>query len=208
MIDRIQIRASLAACLAAYVVALLPAAAVAQGFSSLSSGGVPPQPPQSASPPVQPEPAPGSPAPAASPEVADKVVVAKRERRLYLLREDRVIAEYPVKLGLNPYGPKTKEGDFRTPEGVYTLTRRNSDSEFFRSIQVSYPNFADFARARAFGLEPGGLIMIHGQPNSPRKPADWYANNDWTDGCIAVSNADMIDIWQRTRPGTPVVIKP
>jgi murein L,D-transpeptidase YafK len=202
MIDCIQIRAGLAACL----VALLPVAAVAQGFSSLSSGGVPPQPPGAASAPVQAEPA--SPAPAAAAEVADKVVVAKRERRLYLLREDRVIAEYPVKLGLNPYGPKTQEGDFRTPEGIYTLTRRNPDSEFFRSIQLSYPNFADHARARAFGLEPGGLIMIHGQPNSPRKPADWYANNDWTDGCIAVSNADMLDIWRRTRPGTPVVIKP
>lgn len=197
MIDRTQI-------LAAWLAVLLPAAAVAQGFSSLSSGGVPPQPPAAAVAPAPAEAAAAAPAPAA----ADKVVVAKRERRLYLLREDRVIAEYPVKLGLNPYGPKTQEGDFRTPEGVYTLTRRNANSEFFRSIQVSYPNFADYARARAFGLEPGGLIMIHGQPNSPRKPADWYANNDWTDGCIAVSNADMIDIWRRTTSGIPVVIKP
>jgi hypothetical protein len=141
-------------------------------------------------------------------EQADKVVVSKGERRLYLLREDRVIAEYPVRLGLNPYGHKRKEGDFRTPEGRYKLVRRNPQSEFFLSIQVSYPNREDAAVAKENGDSPGGLIMIHGQPNVPRKSAEFYATRDWTDGCIALSNADMVDVWLRTGLGIPIEIKP
>jgi murein L,D-transpeptidase YafK len=141
-------------------------------------------------------------------ETADRILVKKGERRLYLLRDANIIAEYPVRLGLNPYGPKEREGDFRTPEGSYQLVRRNPRSEFFLSLEVSYPNAADLARARARGVPPGGLIMIHGEPNVPRKPADYYARNDWTDGCIAVSNSDMVDIWLRTNVGVPIEIRP
>jgi lipoprotein-anchoring transpeptidase ErfK/SrfK len=141
-------------------------------------------------------------------EFADRIVIEKGARRLYLLRGDDVIVEYPVKLGLNPYGHKQREGDFRTPEGTYHLSRRNPRSEFFLSVEVSYPNEADRARARQSGVRPGGLIMIHGQPNVPRKTPDYYASNDWTDGCIAVSNSDMVDIWQRTRLGMPIEIRP
>jgi murein L,D-transpeptidase YafK len=147
-------------------------------------------------------------APAGNFDVADKVVVEKGQRRLYLLRDNRIIAEYPVKLGLNPYGPKQREGDFRTPEGSYRLVRRNPRSDFFLSIQVSYPSEQDIRRARGNGDRPGGLIMIHGEPNVPRKPAEYYAKNDWTDGCIAVSNADMVDIWLRTQAGIPIEIRP
>jgi len=141
-------------------------------------------------------------------EMAERIVVEKTNRRLLLLRDGDVIAAYPVKLGLNPYGHKLREGDFRTPEGSYYLSRRNPRSEFFLSVEVSYPSPADRARARAAGARPGGLIMIHGQPNVPRKPPEYYASNDWTDGCIAVSNADMVDIWLRTRVGTPIEIRP
>ena len=141
-------------------------------------------------------------------EQADKVLVDKSERRLYLLRHDRVVAEYPVKLGLNPYGHKQQEGDFRTPEGKYTLSRRNPRSEFFLAIQVSYPNREDAAWAKENGWKPGGLIMIHGQPNVPKRPVDFYANRDWTDGCIALTNADMVDVWLRTSVGVPIEIRP
>jgi murein L,D-transpeptidase YafK len=141
-------------------------------------------------------------------ESADKVLIRKGERRLYLLRQDRVIAEYPVRLGLNPNGHKRYEGDFRTPEGVYRLVRRNPRSEFFLSIQVSYPNREDAAVAKEGGRQPGGLIMIHGQPNVPRKPADYYTSSDWTDGCIALSNSDMVDVWLRTGVGIPIEIRP
>jgi murein L,D-transpeptidase YafK len=134
--------------------------------------------------------------------------VKKAERRLYLMSANQIIAEYPIRLGLNPTGHKEREGDFRTPEGTYELVRRNPRSDYFLSLEVSYPNDSDRARARKMGVRPGGLIMIHGRPNVPRKPPDYYANFDWTDGCIAVSNSDMVDIWLRTRPGTPVEIRP
>lgn len=141
-------------------------------------------------------------------EQADRVLVDKSDRKLYLLRQDRVVADYPVKLGLNPYGHKQQEGDFRTPEGRYLLSRRNPRSEFFLAIQVSYPNREDAAWAKENGWRPGGLIMIHGQPNVPKRPADFYANRDWTDGCIALSNADMVDVWLRTSVGIPIEIRP
>ncbi len=139
--------------------------------------------------------------------MAEKVVVIKHERVLRLLRRGRVIAEYPIKLGLNPYGHKQREGDFRTPEGKYELVFRNPKSEFFLSIQISYPNREDAAAARENGFEPGGLIMIHGQPNEPKRPLDHYATRDWTDGCIALSNADMVDVWLRTTAGIPIEIR-
>jgi hypothetical protein len=140
-------------------------------------------------------------------EMAEKVVVLKHERVLRLFRRGRVIAEYPIKLGLNPYGHKQREGDFRTPEGNYELVLRNPKSEFFLSIKISYPNREDVAVAHESGHAPGGLIMIHGQPNEPKRPLEHYATRDWTDGCIALSNADMVDVWLRTTAGIPIEIR-
>lgn len=200
-------RHRLIAPVAAFVLALLPlGSALAQAFGSVSSMPAAP----AAGPPVlmANNALPRARAPAGNFDVADKVVVEKGQRRLYLLRDNRIVAEYPVKLGLNPYGPKQREGDFRTPEGSYRLVRRNPRSDFFLSIQVSYPSEQDVRRARGNGDRPGGLIMIHGEPNVPRKPAEYYARNDWTDGCIAVSNADMVDIWLRTQAGIPIEIRP
>ena len=140
--------------------------------------------------------------------VADRVVVNKSERTLYLYRGDDVLREFEIALGLMPEGHKEREGDFRTPEGNYRLTNRLADSDYFMAIQVSYPNRADVAHARKLGVSPGGAIMIHGQPTHPNKSAAYYANYDWTDGCIAVSNAAMIEIWQLTKPNTPIAILP
>jgi murein L,D-transpeptidase YafK len=140
--------------------------------------------------------------------LADRVVVDKSDRKLLLLRAGEVLRSYKVSLGLRPEGHKQFEGDFRTPEGAYRLTRRNPNSEYFLSIQIDYPNDHDIARARRQGLKPGGAIMIHGQPNMPRKPRDYYMNVDWTEGCIAVSNSDMVEIWLMTPPDTPIEIQP
>jgi len=156
----------------------------------------------------------GAPVPSASAgsagayEMADAVLVDKSDRRLYLLRAGRTIAEYPIKLGLNPYGHKQREGDFRTPEGKYRLDWRNPNSEFFLSIKVSYPNREDAAVAYERGQRPGGLIMLHGQPNVPKKSPEHYATRDWTDGCIALSNADIVNVWLRTTAGIPIEIRP
>jgi murein L,D-transpeptidase YafK len=140
--------------------------------------------------------------------LADRVVVRKGERKLYLMRGEDVLRTYRVALGLRPEGHKQFEGDFRTPEGRYRLTRRNPNSEYFLSIQIDYPNEQDLTRARRQGVKPGGAIMIHGQPNIPRKPRDYYTNVDWTEGCIAVGNSDMVEIWLMTPPDTLIEIQP
>ena len=181
-------------------------AAVAGAFTSVSSLGPDGSLPASGAGPQLP---PGVPAISATGvPVAERIVIEKRTRRLLLMNGGEVIAAYPVKLGLSPVGHKQYEGDYRTPEGSYFLSRRNPRSEYFLSLEVSYPNEADRARAKAEGLRPGGLIMIHGQPNVRTRPPEYYANTDWTNGCIAVSNSDMIDIWQRTRLGMPIEIRP
>ena len=145
---------------------------------------------------------------AAGLEIADRVVVRKAERKLYLMRGPTVLRSFRVALGLSPDGDKTREGDFRTPEGSYALVERNPDSEFFLSIRVSYPSAADKKLARRTGHAPGGAIMIHGQPNNPTHSQEYYRRVDWTNGCIAVSNADMVDIWLMTARNTPIDILP
>jgi murein L,D-transpeptidase YafK len=140
--------------------------------------------------------------------MADRVLVQKAERTLQLLRNGEVLRTYKIALGLRPEGHKEYEGDFRTPEGQYRLSRRNPNSEYFLSIQIDYPNERDVKRARKLGQRPGGAIMIHGQPNIPRKPRNYYSNVDWTEGCIAVSNSDMVEIWLMTPPDTPIEIRP
>jgi murein L,D-transpeptidase YafK len=138
---------------------------------------------------------------------ASRVVVHKSERRMDLMNGTEVLRSFKVSLGLVPKGHKEYQGDFRTPEGRYYLTRRNARSDFFLSIQVSYPNERDVKHAKANGWDPGGSIMIHGLPNTlKREPA--YYTRDWTDGCIAVSNADMIEIWLLTNNNTPIDILP
>ena len=140
--------------------------------------------------------------------MADRVVVHKAARKLYLYQRDQIVREFTVRLGLRPEGAKEVEGDYRTPEGRYRLARRNPQSEFFLSILVDYPGPQDIARAKRKRMQPGGAIMIHGMPNTPRKPLDYYQRVDWTDGCIAVSNSDMVEIWLMTRPGLPIDILP
>ena len=144
----------------------------------------------------------------ASMPMADRVVVKKGERRLLLMHGDSILRTYKVALGLNPVGHKERAGDFRTPEGRYRLTRRNPRSDFFLSIQVSYPNDQDLKKARRNGWDTGGSIMIHGLPNQLKHTPAYYENRDWTDGCIAVSNADMLEIWLLTANNTPIDILP
>jgi murein L,D-transpeptidase YafK len=141
-------------------------------------------------------------------EMADRVVVHKAERKLLLMRGDEILRTFDVALGLSPTGRKQREGDFRTPEGNYLLNGRKADSDYFLAIQVSYPGPDDLRRASADGVAPGGLIMIHGQPNRPNKPLEYYKTRDWTNGCIAVSNSDMVEIWLMTPDNTPIQILP
>jgi len=139
---------------------------------------------------------------------ADRVVVEKGDRKLHLVRNGEAFRTFDIALGIRPTGDKEFEGDFRTPEGSYLLDIRNPNSEFFLSIRVSYPNGQDMREARSKGLDPGGAIMIHGQPNTPTRSEAYYRTQDWTNGCIAVSNSDMIDIWLMTANNTPIEIRP
>jgi len=140
--------------------------------------------------------------------VADAVIVEKGARKLHLMRGAEAFRSFDIALGIVPNGDKQREGDFRTPEGRYLLDMRNPNSEFFLSIHISYPSQQDRRQARQNGVEPGGAIMIHGQPNEPTKSEAYYRSQDWTNGCIAVSNSDMIDIWLMTGENTPIEIRP
>lgn len=141
--------------------------------------------------------------------LADVVVVKKSERKMYLMKDGEAFKEYQIALGENPVGHKQKEGDEKTPEGVYLLDWRNDNSQFYRSIHVSYPNSKDKQRAKAKGQDPGGMIMIHGMPNRFGW-AGWVlrGKGDWTNGCIGVSNLDMDEIWKAVQDGTPIEIHP
>ena len=139
---------------------------------------------------------------------ADKVVVLKSERKLLLMKGAEVLKTYRISLGGSPVGPKIRQGDQKTPEGQYVLDRRNAKSQFHKSIHISYPNAADLARAQRLGVSPGGNLFIHGLPNRVRWVAAGHRVRDWTDGCIAVTNAEMDEIWRAVADGTAIEIKP
>ena len=139
---------------------------------------------------------------------ADRMVVLKSERKLQLFRDGEILRSFEIALGLAPEGPKRETGDFRTPEGQYFLEWKNAESDYFMALKVSYPNERDRALAAAAGVDPGGMIMIHGDPNNGRYSAMRSQGMDWTDGCIAVSNSDMVDIWLMTTEGMPIDIRP
>lgn len=136
----------------------------------------------------------------------DAVLVYKSERLLMLLRAGEIVGHYRISLGRNPVGPKMREGDYRTPEGRYVLDWRNPDSRFYRSIHISYPSPSEQQKAQRSGVDPGGNVMIHGLPTDPVKAQ--LAWDDWTDGCIAVPNEAMDQIWNAVQDGTLIVIRP
>jgi murein L,D-transpeptidase YafK len=143
---------------------------------------------------------------AATPASVDQILVDKSDRTLTLIAGSKIIATYTnIKLGDAPIGHKQFEGDEKTPEGTYTISGRNPGSSYHLSLRVSYPNTKDKAAAARLGKSPGGDIFIHGQPNgSPlaRIP------RDWTDGCIALSNAEIKQVWRLVKNGTRIVIRP
>lgn len=141
-------------------------------------------------------------------QMADEVLVLKSERMMYLLANGKVIREYSIGLGGEPKGHKQQEGDERTPEGRYIIDYRNLESAYYLSLHISYPNDADKAKATAKGVEPGGMIMIHGLPNKFGWATRIFKGRDWTDGCIAVSNIEMDEIAELVANGTPIEIRP
>ncbi len=125
-----------------------------------------------------------------------------------MLNQGKVIKTYKVALGGDPVGPKTRQGDHKTPEGVYVLDSRNPHSQFYKSIHISYPSASERAAARQRGVSPGGEVFVHGLPNGYRYVGAAHRLRDWTDGCIAVTDQEMDEIWLAVPDGTPIEIRP
>ena len=141
-------------------------------------------------------------------EPADKVLIEKQARQLTLISKGEVIKTYTIALGGNPVGPKEREGDNKTPEGIYFIDSRNGNSGYHLSLHISYPNELDKMRARERGVRPGGDIMIHGIKNGFSPVGTSHAESDWTQGCIAVTNQEMEEIYKLVPNGTLVEITP
>jgi murein L,D-transpeptidase YafK len=138
----------------------------------------------------------------------DVIVVDKAARRLSLYSNGALIRSYPVSLGRAPVGPKVRDGDHRTPEGRYSIDRHNPHSSFHLALHVSYPSGDDVARAQAAGYSPGSDIMLHGMRNGLGWLGRAHLLVDWTSGCVAVTNAEMDQIYSTVSDGTPIEFRP
>lgn len=136
----------------------------------------------------------------------DRIVIEKAARRMQLMQNGTVVRTYRIALGFTPVGDKQRQGDGKTPEGDFTIDRRNGQSAFHLSLGLNYPRPEDVQRAADGGYDPGGEIFIHGQPNA--LPEGFKLRGDWTAGCIAVTNSEMREIWAVTPIGTPVELRP
>ena len=144
----------------------------------------------------------------APPAYADSIVVYKRERTLVLFNRGVPIRSYFIALGSKPVGDKERAGDQKTPEGLFYINAHNPASKFHLALRISYPSDAHRARAAALGVDPGGDIMIHGLPKEFSEAGKKHLQNDWTNGCVALSNQEIEEIWRAVPDGTPVQIKP
>src|SRR5437667_7425341 len=139
---------------------------------------------------------------------ADHIIVNKKARTMELIHAGHVLKTYKIALGRNPVGRKQREGDFRTPEGLYVIDSRNVKSQFHRSLHIAYPNAADRERAHRLGVSPGGDVFIHGLPNGYGYLGAAHRQHDWTYGCIAVTDEEIEEIWKLLENGTPIEIRP
>ena len=144
---------------------------------------------------------------AAEQQKIDRILVVKSEHRLQLLNGGTVVRTYTVAIGRGGLAPKQQQGDHKTPEGIYRIDRRKANSRFHRALHISYPNDADRERARQLGVDPGGDIMIHGIMNGFGWVGSMHRMFDWTDGCMAVTDEEIDEIWALVPDGTAVEIR-
>ncbi|MGE4405770.1 L,D-transpeptidase family protein [Pseudomonas sp.] len=138
----------------------------------------------------------------------DKILVIKSERQLHLISRGQALKSYRVSLGKQPRGAKLREGDQRTPEGFYWVDWRKTSDKYNLAMHISYPNARDLARAQEQGVTPGSMIMLHGTPRDEEYPEWFFHTLDWTEGCIALTNDDMREIWTLVKDGTLIEIRP
>ncbi len=150
---------------------------------------------------------PAEPSPAVDSPV-DRIIVEKSRRTMTLLKQDREVRTYKIALGRDPVGPKIRQGDNKTPEGSYVVDYKVRNSIYHRALHLSYPNSADVERAKSLGVQPGGSIMIHGMNGKHLWMGDVQYLFNWTNGCIALTNREIEEVWDLVRPRTPVEIRP
>ena len=138
----------------------------------------------------------------------DRIVVLKSQHRMLLYHNGVLLKSYRIALGARAVGAKIQQGDHRTPEGVYLIDSKNPHSLYHLALHVSYPNEDDRERAKKMGVSPGGDIMIHGLPDGYGYLGSLHSRTDWTDGCVAVSNREIEELWRLVAIGTPVEIRP
>ena len=138
--------------------------------------------------------------------LAESVLVVKSERKMWLISDGKKYREYDISLGDSPSGHKEQEGDEKTPEGRYSIDYRNPESSYHISLHISYPRQEDKENASNKGVSPGGNIFVHGLPNGVELTKANYQGRDWTDGCIAVQNREIEEIWSLVKDGTPIEI--
>lgn len=139
--------------------------------------------------------------------IIDKILIEKSKRKLHLIKNDKILKTYSISLGKNPKGDKLKEGDSKTPTGQYKITHHNKNSNYHKSLLLSYPNSKDKEEARKNNVNPGGNIMIHGIKNKFGWIGKLHVLSDWTEGCIAVTNKEIEEIYNSAPNGTIVNIK-
>src|SRR6478672_4321530 len=140
-----------------------------------------------------------------SPEIKyDSLFIDKSDRRLDAYSNGKLIKSYRVSLGRNPTGTKEREGDNRTPEGIYAIDFKKEDSAFHRALHINYPAAQDIANAQRQGFNPGGDIMIHGLRNGLGWIGRFHRLIDWTAGCVAVTNPEIEELFAAVEPGAVV----
>jgi len=142
-------------------------------------------------------------------EGIDLIIVEKKKRTMYLYKDNKVQSTIPVSLGKNPIGPKEKRGDNKTPEGTFWIHRKLCSPKYYRSLCISYPREVDKKKASSKGVDPGGDITIHAQPtwNADGKGDSYTLAHNWTQGCVAVTNDAMKQLWYAVREGVPIIIR-
>lgn len=147
---------------------------------------------------------------AMSSTLADKIVVDKSDRKMTLYRNGSAIGSMLVSLGENDHkGPKVKRGDRKTPIGTYRILDKRCHTVKYMAMTISYPNATDRAKAAKRGVDPGSMITIHGQPhwNADGHGDKYTLTKDWTEGCIALSNGGMKELWSKIKVGTPIILQ-
>jgi len=139
----------------------------------------------------------------------DRILVVKKDRKMYLYKDGKVQQAIPVSLGKNPIGHKQKKGDNRTPEGEFFIHRKLCSPKYYRSLCISYPRPEDQSKAKHHGVNPGGDITIHAQPkwNADGRRDNYTLSQNWTEGCVAVTNDAMKELWYAVREGVPITIR-